>query len=399
MAVHLMQDPVPEKEKGARGRNPAGDGIRVTVFGAGNGGLATAADLSRRGFPVCLYELPEFAEALVPVQERGGIELDVLPSTGLGSGFARLDLCTTDTAEAADYGDILLVVVPAFAQERFARALVPHLQEGQTVILVPGYLGSLVFGRVLAEKGISGAVLMGEMESLIYACRKRAPVTIWVRGYKHHLRMAALPARDTPRLLAAARLLYPELEAAENVLETGLSNANAIIHTPLVLLNGAHIERTGGDFLFYHEGMTPVVGRLIEALDRERLLIGDAFGLTGMRTIYRQDLGWYGHQGARGENIHDTHVTNPVYSWSKAPPGLDHRYVREDVPYGLVPMEDLAHLAGLSVPVMSSMIELFTVLTGEDQRNSGRTLAALGLDGIRVEELKRLVDETGWVRP
>src|SRR3712207_8497396 len=51
-------------------------------------------------------------------------------------------------------------------------------------------------------------------------------------------------------------------------------------YTTLFRSNAGLLERTGGDFLFYEEGVTEGVGRLIEAVDRERLAIAAALGIT-----------------------------------------------------------------------------------------------------------------------
>ena len=83
------------------------------------------------------------------------------------------------------------------------------------------------------------------------------------------------------------------MEPAESVLQTSLQNANPIIHPAVTLSNAARIELTGGDFLFYEEGVSDSVGRLIEALDKERIAIGKELGVSilpdpemGMRQGY-----------------------------------------------------------------------------------------------------------------
>ena len=87
-------------------------------------------------------------------------------------------------------------------------------------------------------------------------------------------------ARGTERLHAALLEVYPGLTAAESVFQTTLQNGNPVIHPAVTLLNAALIERTGGDFRFYEEGVTESVGRLIEGVDRERLAIAAALGVT-----------------------------------------------------------------------------------------------------------------------
>ena len=67
------------------------------------------------------------------------------------------------------------------------------------------------------------------------------------------------------------------------------------------------IERTGGDFMFYEEGVTEAVGRHMKAVDDERLAIARALGVGDPRRA--------GHRGAAG------YMTEPNYStgYSTAP--------------------------------------------------------------------------------
>ena len=74
--------------------------------------------------------------------------------------------------------------------------------------------------------------------------------------------------------------MWPAVEKAESVFQTTLQNGNPVIHPAVTLLNAGLLERTGGDFLFYEEGVTESVGRLIEAVDEERLAIAAALGVT-----------------------------------------------------------------------------------------------------------------------
>jgi len=91
------------------------------------------------------------------------------------------------------------------------------------------------------------------------------------------------------------------MEAAENVLQTSLQNGNPIIHPAVTLLNAGLIERTQGDFLFYEEDITEGVGRLIKAVDDERVAIG---GRLGIRILPDPELGRI--QGYMSESTYDT---------------------------------------------------------------------------------------------
>jgi hypothetical protein len=59
--------------------------------------------------------------------------------------------------------------------------------------------------------------------------------------------------RQTEDVLRLIADVYPGMEAAKNVIQTSLQNANPVIHPAVSLANAARIERTG-NFLFYEEG-------------------------------------------------------------------------------------------------------------------------------------------------
>jgi opine dehydrogenase len=177
-------------------------------------------------------------------------------------------------------------------------------------------------------------------------------------------------------------------------LETGFSNINAIMHPAGMLGNAGWIEKTGGDFLYYREGITPTIGAWIDALDRERLEIVSALGLpplrfvdifhgAGLTTIAARD------SGSAYQAIHESEANFTI----KSPPSLDHRYIKEDVGYGLVPMAAIGRLAGVRTPVMDALITLAAVALGIDFRREGLTLEKMGLASATLDDLQRILVE------
>ena len=196
-----------------------------------------------------------------------------------------------------------------------------------------------------------------------------------------------MPRSQTQRLHELIAEVWPATLDAESVFQTTLQNGNPVIHPAVTLLNTALLERTGGDFLFYEEGVTEAVGRMIEAVDRERIAIAGALGVT----IHSEpELGVI--QGyMREENYSTGYSAAPGFLGIKAQSKLDHRYLTEDVGYGLVFMADLAARLGVPTPVMDGVITTASVVLARDFRGEGkRTLATLGLDGMSPEELAAL---------
>ena len=199
--------------------------------------------------------------------------------------------------------------------------------------------------------------------------------------------LAALPGDHTGDVLALIADVYPSMEPADSVLQTSLQNANPIIHPAVTLSNAARIEMTGGDFLFYEDGVSDSVGRLIEALDEERIAIGQRLGLEiltdpemGMRQGYMLEA-----------NYGSGYRKAPGFLGIGAQPQLDHRYLNEDVGYGLVFMSALGGQVGVDTPGMDAIIDVASIVMARDYRAEAlRTPESLGIAGLSNDALAAL---------
>lgn len=359
--------------------------MKISVLGAGNGGCTTAADLARRGIPCTLFDLPRFEAVLAPIRDSA-----VLHLTGaFGEHTVPAPAVTTDVRDAVEDADILVLAIPSFAQEPFARACAPFVHPGQIAVLTPGGTGgALAFAAVLAREGAPDGVVVAETLSLPYACRKVEPNHVHVGGVKQNLPVAAFPAIDTATVLTALEPVFPRmLVAAAHVLETSLNNPNAMAHPVPALLNAGWIETTGGDFRFYTDGVSPSVGRVMDALDRDRLALLAALGLEEVPAI-EWDRRLYGLVGATSYEVNRDSV---IHRGIRAPDSMRSRYLTEDVPYGLVPLASIAHQLGVETPLIDLFIDLASTLLGEDLRAAGRTADSLGLAGMDAPRMLEYV--------
>jgi opine dehydrogenase len=360
------------------------DITRVAVLGAGHGGAAAAADLTLRGFEVRLHG--RRAERLAPL--RDGITL-----RGARSGIAKPALVTTDLAAAVDGADLVMLVVPAVAHERYARGLAPLLTPDTIVMLNPGHTGgSLHFATELRAAGARVLPQLCESVTLTYICRMEGPATVAIYRETTRLRFAALPASRTAQVVGRLQPLFSNLTPASSVLETGLMNINAVIHPAGVMMNTGWTEFTRGDFLFYRESITEAVARVIEAVDGERLAVAARLGLSLPAFIdFFCDAGLTTEEARRSRSVHRAMRESAANATIKAPPSLDHRYVHEDVGSGLVPMSELGRLVGIPTPAMDSLITLASLAQARDYRADGLTLARLGVAGLTADGLLRRV--------
>jgi opine dehydrogenase len=357
-------------------------------MGAGHGGLAAAADLGARGFEVRLHA--RRAETLDPIRAHGGID-----AKGVQSGLVPVPLLTTDVAEAVDGADLVMLVVPSVAHDYYAGALAPLLRPDTPVFINPGHTGGgLHFVHCLRAAGYRDAVRTCESVTLTYICRRTGPAEVDIFSYVRKLKFAAFPGRHADALFDLVRPLYPEIVACSSVLETGLTNINAVFHAPGMLLNAGWIEDTGGDFLFYREGITPAVGRVIAAVDRERLAVAGALGVPSASFLENfWQAGLTTKAAAESGDIARACRESEPNRSIKSPPSLDHRYIHEDVGYGLVPFAAFGDLAGTDTPTIDAIVHLCSRLMGIPFSETGLTLEKMGLTGLTPADLDRFVRE------
>jgi len=366
---------------------------RITVLGGGNGAFAAAADLTiNKHFDVILCELPEFRNNITPIMENGGINLETLESSGLKGGFAKLYKVTTDFRESINESEVIFVVVPAFAQNKIAEKCAPFLKDGQIIVLTPGsFGGSINFSIKLEQYGCRAKVIISETESMMYACRKKDPKTIWIRGYKHNLGVAVFPAKLTENVFRKLKEIYPTFIKRKNVLETSLSNANPILHVPIMLFNLSNIDNKK-EIPFYHEALTESIGKIVEKLDWERLSLNKIKGIN-LKPMSEIVKGFYTYQGAQGENMCELHRSNPIYRWSMLPLSFNSRYLTEDIPYGLIPMYEFANQFGCKNTTMKMMAEIGTIVTGFDFNKKARKMKDLNIDQYNEDQLNSFLNE------
>jgi opine dehydrogenase len=359
----------------------------VAIIGAGIGGIYLAAELGIAGFKLRLHDIDD--SRLSDIRAFGGIDVE-----GERGGFAAVERATSDLRSAVDGADVLIVVTGGNAQAGVARSLAPLLRDGQVILLIQGNTGgSLLVRRALDEAGCQADVAVAEIDNYPYSCRRLAPTRIRPIVAKRWLQIAAFPGNRIAPVHRRLARLFPQAAASPNALYTGFTNANAMLHVANCLANAARIE-SGDSYKFYAEGVTPAVARLYQAINAERVAVAAALGAS-VPTL--ED--WFDRvYGVREATLVDTcrrltYDSNGPYQATGTPSSLDHKFITEDVPTGLIPMSALGAAAGVPTPAIDAIVEVARRMTGKDFAAEARTLARLGLSGMSATEIGRVMDE------
>jgi opine dehydrogenase len=353
------------------------------VAGAGNGGLCMAGHLGWMGFEVRLYNRTD--EHLNAVRWYGGIDLE-----GEVDGFGPVKLATASIHTAIEGADVIMIVTPSTAHYPLAAAMAPFLQDGQIVVLNPGRTGgALEFHEVLKKEGCSTRPVVVEAQTFIYASRMLTRHRGHIYRVKNGVPVSSLPSHMTPDTLSVLNQAFPEFTAGSNVLATSLENIGAVFHPALTLLNAGWIESTGGNFEYYIQGISPSVAKVLQSVDDERLAVARALGI---RTVSARE--WlYLTYDSPGEDLFSAIKATSGYVGIKAPSTINHRYIWEDVPMSLVPLSSIGEMLGIPTPTIDMIITMAEMMLGTNYRAVGRTVETLGIKGMSVEGIHRLVTE------
>jgi len=359
--------------------------MKIAILGGGHGSHAAAADLSERGHEVRLWRRD--AQRLRAVQGAGSIELRDVD----GVRRVPIALATPDIGAAVRGAELLLMPSPATAQIDIARAVAPHLADGQVAFLPPGTFGSVVMAREAAAAGSRARVRWAETGTLPYLARMYAPdgVAITIRAVR--LPTGVYPARDAEAALATIARAYPSVETCGDALSGALMNAGPVIHPPLILMNAAplqHFERWD----IHAEGTQPSVRAVTDVLDAERIAVRQSLGHRAphfpLSDHYTSDRWMYGDAHKRLVDSGD---------WREHIDLHRHRYMLEDTELGLAFLASVARWAGVDAPVANGLLAVAGAILGRDLRRGARTLEALGLAGLRPDDLReRLHEGTVW---
>ena len=304
--------------------------MKIAILGGGHGCYAAAADLSEAGHEVRLWRRD--AAALKPVQDAGSITL----KDSDGARDVPIARATPDIGEALRGARLIVVPSPAIAQADIARAMAPHLVDGQVVFLPPGSFGSVVMSRIVRDAGNQSDVAWAETGTLPYLARKHGEREVNVTIRAMRLPTGVYPARKVEDAIAVIRDAYPSVHGCGDALSGALMNAGPVIHPPLMVMNAAplqHFERWD----IHNEGTQRAVRDVTDRLDHERIAVREALGYGAphypLADHYDNDRWMYGDAHKKLVKSGDWRENIDLYR---------HRYIAEDTEIGLAFLASVA---------------------------------------------------------
>lgn len=359
--------------------------MRYTIIGCGNSGLIHAAKLIESGQEVGLLKTSRGLndEFFNIIQNEGGY--NVKDETNDGNRFfVRPTLITRNVKQAVEFGDVLMVMTTTLQHEQIAQLIAPYVRDGQIIILVPGYMGSLIF-----KKYIHKDVTYSEWETTAYNGRIVDSMYVRITFYNSRNAISALPSSRVQQVVDIMSKCFPNTKyTRKHILESALHNPNMIVHPIGIIFSASRIEHSHGEFWMYKEAFTESVINVIKAFDVQKNKILNAFGCDSLD--YFEAAKWRNEEDLNIDAM--TVFRSFANSSNKGPSFINHRYLNEDVPMGLGLFISIGKIVGVDTSIQEAIMALASALLGKDLKENARTIQyLLGKENISVQDIKSIL--------
>lgn len=361
--------------------------MKITVIGSGNSGLIHAAKLYEKGQQVAILKTTRKGNVDFFNKIKQAGEYEVVDETAGGRHFVvRPELITTDAKEAIEFADIIFVTTITNQHESVAQMIAPFVRDKQLIVLIPGYMGSLIFKRYIKKQ-----VVYSEWETTAYNGRIMDNSFVRITFYNPRNAISVLPLTQKEEVLGILSQLFDNTRYfRKNILESALHNPNMIVHPIGILFSVARIEYSKGEYWMYKEGYSPSVLNVIQAFDDSKNAILSKFGCEPL----------YYFEAAKWRNELDLEIDAMQSFWNfakcsnKGPSKVDCRYINEDVPMGLGLIISLGKVLGVDVSIQQSIFTLASALTQKDFSKGARTIQyLLGKEEVTFEDILSAIEQ------
>lgn len=379
--------------------------IRVLICGTGAGAhvlaglLSTKPDVDVRVFTQNQDKIRRWRESMQSEP------LAVIVRTGDAERVALTaqPFVVTSEPEQARGCDFIIFAVPAFMHSQYLSLLQPYIEDGCVIVGLPGQNGFEFDVREALDERQHNCVVMN-FESLPWICRiVEFGKAVSIFGTKDSLVGAMqgdlFRARVADPLAFMQELLgeTPRLVVKGHLLGITLRSPNAYSHPPIMYgrwkdWDGEPLESAP---LFYQgidEETADLLGKVSEevcTMSKRIMASHYPLDLSQVIPMYEWDITCYGNDIADKTNLMTALRTNSGYKGITHPmiqteqgrylPDFNHRFLAEDVPFGLVVIRGIAEIARVPTPCIDTVLRWCQERLGKEylvgSRLSGRDLA------------------------
>lgn len=318
--------------------------MRISVYGAGNTGIALCVHLLSKGYEVLLYTRD--------VNKRDYFNNNSITATGALQGEFNIK-STNSVEQLLEFSQTVIVSTLANNHEEVFDNI--YKRKNEDIIILNGNWGGYqafkIRERIYGNEG--GEII--EAGGMPYVAVYKAGI-VNIKAIKSNIDIASVDKQISSDIKSLFQDLYEHVTIKKNVIETSIAAPNPIIHVPLALFNICRIEH-GDDFNLLVDGFSKRAEDYITNIDLERKAIAEKLGVE-----YKEILPLLnGYWDYDYHSLSELYSQSTVYQKVKAPVKIDHRFITEDMPFGIVPIHMLGKLLNIDTPYTNALILIFSL--------------------------------------
>jgi hypothetical protein len=315
-------------------------------------------------------------------------------------------LVTNDPEEGARGRDVVILSLPAFMHSSYLEALAPYLERGSVIVGLPGQCGfEFEISQIFGQRKTDFVVV--NFDSLPWVCQVESfGRSVFVAGTKEVIvgavQGSSVACRVQDPVLILQRLLGgpPRIRIAGNILGITLRSPNAPSHPTIMygcwkdwdgtavatvpLFYGSISERTADLLNRVSQEIVATAMRIVET--------HPSADLSSAVPMYEWDMECYGPWIRDKASLFTALRTNSIYDGILHPmvqigpqrfvPNFGHRFLSEDVPFGLAVLRGICEVAGVPTPNIDKVLYWSQIQLGKTY------LTSSGMMGRHVVETR-----------
>ncbi|KAJ6437438.1 hypothetical protein O9K51_09994 [Purpureocillium lavendulum] len=331
---------------------------RLTVVGAGPGGLGFAVNCIRRGISVLVYTHEDHQRTRKAVERRGHLRVEGLITDEVKINF------TSNPQEAAGFSEVFVMSIRGDAHADIWHQFYKVDLSSHVILFIPG---------CCAERRIPENIKFKAIFQTISTPISTLPTEA---GIDIVGRKACLTVSGTDESYndAIEALLGTDVNWAVNELDASTQNPSGVFHPPMMIGN-AHRIILGERFRLYREGLTAEVIAMLLEVDKVRCSIRETLGFSQVDAVTILNNAY----GTNYKDIEHFGAESPVHGTTWAPASLNHRMLTEDIRIHWVLWYEIGQLLGIDTAALRLGIQAACDLVGENFFKTGLTLDKLKL--------------------
>jgi hypothetical protein len=304
-------------------------------------------------------------------------------------GATRIDVKNVDRVDDLRNADGIVIDAPTTRYGAVVEKLKTSFRDHQTIVLVNASLGAgLEFRALLGKHKVKQQLNIIETGRLFDSARVESGVLL-ISGLRNKVGVCGLERNETRRGLPVAGAVVKEIVPFSSVLERGLTDAERVVR-PAILLSALIADDM-------ELSVNASVVKILQALDREVQGLAKSFqcvvpGFTrNLQDFASNEPGVGRSKSATLEGALSA-LGVGLFGGTEATRETYIAMLIEDVCESLTLLADMGVLSHSPVGVISSIVEMASVVVGEDLNKRGRKLSSLGLIGFDTEEIIEIVN-------